>query len=207
MDLADFMIEESNTPHGVRLNVKCAQRDRAKCALQRAYQSALNNFTHRIHLQNLEINIGDMAAVEMEDVAELMSSMSTYLFSMPELRLISWEFSNLQFDLMQMRPYFESLRTQKGLYFDRVFMESNTMIRYERMMRQPQKPLLYWGEPPKSESSRMEEVSVEEYVYWEEISTAVEERSRSPVEKHGLRKTLSRTVICSCNCNAEGGVD
>ncbi|VDM26350.1 unnamed protein product, partial [Toxocara canis] len=40
---------ESNTPHRVRLNVKCAQRDRAKCALQRAYQSALNNFTHRMH--------------------------------------------------------------------------------------------------------------------------------------------------------------
>uniref|UniRef100_A0A0M3I6L8 FTH domain-containing protein n=1 Tax=Ascaris lumbricoides TaxID=6252 RepID=A0A0M3I6L8_ASCLU len=123
-------------PYCVHLNVNFTHRDRAKCALQRAYQSALINFTHRRNVRRMEINLHGIASVEMNDVAELIGSMTTYLLNMKELRMISWKFSHVQFDVMTMLPYFESIRMEKGLNFDRVVIDDKDSIRFENMAKQ-----------------------------------------------------------------------
>lgn len=42
----------------------------------------------------------------------------------------------LQFDVMTMLPYFESIRMEKGLNFDRVVIDDKDSIRFENMAKQ-----------------------------------------------------------------------
>lgn len=44
--------------------------------------------------------------------------------------------SMLQFDVMTMLPYFESIRMEKGLNFDRVVIDDKDSIRFENMAKQ-----------------------------------------------------------------------